>query len=76
MSDMPHEEEYSIHWIREVVDRVLERDVSDYLISTGKSPSGSIHIGSLREQIIADVIKRQLTGLGKEITDPVHCRRL
>ena len=65
MSDIPHEEEFSIHWIREVVDRVLERDVSDYLISTGKSPSGSIHIGSVRELIIADVIKRQLQEFGK-----------
>jgi lysyl-tRNA synthetase class 1 len=66
MSDIPHEEEYSIHWIREVVGRVLERDEPDYLISTGKSPSGSIHIGSLRELIIADVIKRQLLELGKK----------
>jgi lysyl-tRNA synthetase class 1 len=66
MSNVSHEEEFSIHWIREVVDRVLERDVSDYLISTGKSPSGSIHIGSLREQIIADVIKRQFQELGKK----------
>lgn len=66
MSDVPHEEEYSIHWIRDVVESVLERDVPNYLISTGKSPSGSIHIGSLREQIIADVIKRQLEELGKK----------
>ncbi|RDE11171.1 MAG: lysine--tRNA ligase [Candidatus Thorarchaeota archaeon] len=66
MSNIPHEEEYSIHWIRQVVDSVLERDVPNYLISTGKSPSGSIHIGSLRELIIADVIKRQLQQLGKK----------
>lgn len=66
MSESPHEEEYSIHWIRDVVDSVLERNVGTYLISTGKSPSGSIHIGSLREMIIADVIKRQLLEMGKQ----------
>lgn len=65
-SEEPKEEEFSIHWIRDVVNRVLERDVDTYLISSGKSPSGSIHIGIVRELIICDVIKRELKRMGKK----------
>ncbi len=64
MTDDAHEE-LSIHWISEVVNRVLERDADEYIISSGKSPSGSIHIGFMRELIISDVIKRELVKLGK-----------
>ncbi len=60
------EQEFSIHWIQDVVDRVLARDVDSYLISAGKSPSGQIHIGILRELIVCDVIKRRLLERGKK----------
>ncbi len=66
MADGPQEEEYSIHWISDVVDTVLKRDVDEYLVSTGKSISGSIPISFYRELIIADVIKRKLTEAGKK----------
>ncbi|MCF2136036.1 MAG: lysine--tRNA ligase [Candidatus Thorarchaeota archaeon] len=66
MPEIPQEEEISIHWIQDVLDRVLERDVDEYLLSAGKSPSGSIHIGFLRELIISDVIKRKLLDMGKK----------
>lgn len=66
MSNEFPEEEYSIHWISDVVDQVLERDVDVYRISTGKSTSGSIHIGFVRELVIADVIKRKLIEAGKK----------
>ncbi len=60
------DKEFSIHWIEDVVQETVERGFDDYLISTGKSPSGSIHIGIMRELIIADVIKRELLRLEKE----------
>lgn len=60
------DEEFSIHWIEDVVQEILEREFDDYLISTGKSPSGSIHIGIMRELIVADVIKRELLRLKKD----------
>jgi lysyl-tRNA synthetase class 1 len=66
VSNESPEEEYSIHWISDVVDSVLERDVDEYLVSTGKSISGSIPIGFVRELIIADVIKRKLIEAGKK----------
>ncbi len=64
-SDEP-QEEFSIHWIRDLVDKVVERDPDEYLIVTGKSMSGSVHIGFMKEIIIADVIKRELQALGKQ----------
>jgi lysyl-tRNA synthetase class 1 len=60
------EEEYSIHWVSDVVESVLARDVDEYLVSTGKSTSGSIPISFYRELIIADVIKRKLLEAGKK----------
>ncbi|MEM2142703.1 MAG: lysine--tRNA ligase [Candidatus Thorarchaeota archaeon] len=58
--------EISTHWIEDVVQRVLDRNVDRYVISSGKSPSGSIHIGIMRELIICDVIRRRLRALGKQ----------
>jgi lysyl-tRNA synthetase class 1 len=66
MTSEAPEEEFSIHWIRDVTEEVLKRDASVFLISTGKSPSGSIHIGIMREIIIADVIKRELIRTGND----------
>ncbi len=60
------DEEFSIHWISDIVNEVLERDVDEYLIVTGKSMSGSVHAGFMKEIIIADVIKRELQTLGKD----------
>ncbi len=64
-SDEP-QEEYSVHWIRDIVDVILKRDPDQYLIVTGKSMSGSVHSGFMKEIIIADVIKRELITLGKD----------
>ncbi|MBD3406669.1 MAG: lysine--tRNA ligase [Candidatus Lokiarchaeota archaeon] len=66
MSNEIQEDEFNIHWIRDVVDEVLARDVDEYVLSTGKSPSGSIHIGFVRELITSNVIKRELKDLGKK----------
>ena len=66
MTSEEPQEEFSIHWIRDLVDEVLERDPEQYLIVTGKSMSGSVHIGFMKEIIIADVIKRELQAAGKQ----------
>ena len=65
MTSEEPQEEFSIHWIRDLVEEVLERDPEQYLIVTGKSMSGSAHVGFMKELIIADVIKRELQTLGK-----------
>ncbi|MFX1482667.1 MAG: lysine--tRNA ligase [Promethearchaeota archaeon] len=66
MTSGESQDEFSIHWIRDVIDEVLERDPEQYLIVTGKSMSGSVHSGFMKEIIIADVIKRELLALGKD----------
>ncbi len=47
------------HWADEIADRLSEAS-GHQEISTGISPSGSIHIGNLREVMTADVIYRVL----------------
>ena len=64
--DEMQDEEFSIHWISDIVNKVLERDPNQYLIVTGKSMSGSVHAGFMKEIVIADVIKRELQTLGKD----------
>jgi lysyl-tRNA synthetase class 1 len=66
VSDETSEFEYSIHWVSELIERVLERDVDEYIVSTGKSISGTIGVGFYRELIIANVIKRKLIEAGKK----------
>ena len=65
MTSEESQDEFSVHWIKDIVDQVLERDPDQYTIVTGKSMSGSVHIGFMKEIIIADVIKRELQKLGK-----------
>jgi len=66
MTSEESQEEFSIHWIHDLVDEVLQRNPDQYLIVTGKSMSGSVHIGFMKEIIIADAIKRELQALGKQ----------
>lgn len=66
MTSEESQDEYSIHWIRDIVNEVLERNPDQYIIVTGKSMSGSVHVGFMKEIIIADVIKRELQTLGKK----------
>jgi len=47
------------HWADEIADKLADRP-GPQEISTGISPSGSIHLGNLREVMTADVIYRAL----------------
>ncbi|MHA1906252.1 MAG: lysine--tRNA ligase [Candidatus Thorarchaeota archaeon] len=59
-------DEFSIHWIRDLVDEVLERETDEYIISSGKSMSGDVHAGFMKEIVIGDVLKRELLDMGKK----------
>ncbi|TFG08743.1 MAG: lysine--tRNA ligase [Promethearchaeota archaeon] len=50
--------EFPAHWLVEIVEEILERNTSLITLSTGKTPSGHIHIGILREIIICDALRR------------------
>ncbi len=66
MTEEAPTDEFSIHWIEDIVQEVLNRNEENYLLNAGKSPSASIHIGIMRELIICDVIKRELLKRGKK----------
>ncbi|MFW9918482.1 MAG: lysine--tRNA ligase [Candidatus Thorarchaeota archaeon] len=66
MTEEAPNDEFSIHWIEDVVEEVLQRNEDQYLLNAGKSPSASIHVGILRELIICDVIKRELLKRGEK----------
>src|SRR5271157_5925648 len=59
--------EFEIHWLEDVKKEVLARDADVYTLSTGKTPSGSIHLGILREITICDSLKRLLLDEGKDV---------
>ncbi len=56
------------HWIRTVVDEILERKDERIVVHTGKTPSGPIHIGAEREQFICSAIQRELKRRGHDCT--------
>ncbi|MBY8987279.1 MAG: lysine--tRNA ligase, partial [Candidatus Lokiarchaeota archaeon] len=48
----------STHWLEETVQEISNRNLTEITLSTGKTPSGHVHIGILREIIICDAIRR------------------
>ncbi|MEM2943253.1 MAG: lysine--tRNA ligase [Methanomassiliicoccales archaeon] len=53
-----------MHWA-DVIASSLATSSREHLISTGISPSGFIHVGSLREAITASAIRKALMTLGR-----------
>ncbi|MFX1257802.1 MAG: lysine--tRNA ligase [Promethearchaeota archaeon] len=51
-------EKFPAHWLQLIIDKILKRDVSEITLATGKTPSGHIHIGILREIILCDSLRR------------------
>ena len=47
-----------VHWLEETVQEISKRNLTEITLSTGKTPSGHIHIGILREIIICDALRR------------------
>jgi lysyl-tRNA synthetase class I len=51
--------EYSVHWLEDTVEQIMSRKPPKVTLSTGKTPSGHIHIGILREIIICDALMKE-----------------
>lgn len=56
--------EFSIHWLEDIIDEIIAKNPGVAIINTGKTTSGSIHIGIMRELIISDAIHRKLKERG------------
>lgn len=59
--------EFPIHWLEDIVKKIDNRNVEKITLATGKTPSGHIHIGILREIIICDAIRRIYEKRGKDV---------
>jgi lysyl-tRNA synthetase class 1 len=58
----------SVHWLEETVQEISNRGLTEITLSTGKTPSGHIHIGILREIIICDAIRRIFEKKGVKVS--------
>lgn len=52
------------HWIERIGDRLSVWDVDEYVVASGTSISGSIHIGNSCDVFIANAVSRSLKRLG------------
>ncbi len=59
--------EYPIHWLEKIINKILNKNLLEITLATGKTPSGHIHIGILRELIICDSIRRKLEEYDKKV---------
>jgi len=60
-------EGFPVHWLDEIIEKILKRNESLITLATGKTPSGFIHLGILREIIICDSIRRILEEKGNNV---------
>ena len=59
--------DYLDHWLEETIEKISKRSLSKITLATGKTPSGHIHIGILREITICDALRRILESEGKSV---------
>ncbi len=62
-------ESFSVHWLEEIVKEIYSRKPKEITLSTGKTPSGHIHLGILREIIICDALRRIFEKDGKIVNN-------
>jgi lysyl-tRNA synthetase, class I len=56
-----------MQWLNKVVDELIKRKPEgEILVSSGVSPSGAYHVGTLREVLTAEVITRELKLRGRD----------
>ncbi len=62
-------EDFSVHWLEEIAKEIYSRKPNEITLSTGKTPSGHIHLGILREIIICDALRRIFENDGKKVNN-------
>ena len=57
------------HWADVTAARIVQQrgDKPQYVVASGITPSGTVHIGNFREEITADFVARALRALGKAV---------
>ncbi len=54
------------HWTERIAEELSKQDRDEYIIASGTSISGSIHIGNSCDVFIANAVSKELRKLGKE----------
>ena len=62
-------EDFPVHWLEDIVEEIYSRKPKEITLSTGKTPSGHIHLGILREILICDALKRIFEDDGKLVNN-------
>ena len=59
----------SSHWADQTAARLIAQlgDRDEYVVASGITPSGSVHIGNFREVITVDLVARALKDIGKKV---------
>jgi lysyl-tRNA synthetase class 1 len=56
-----------MNWLNKIIDEVVERHPDgEIIVSSGVSPSGTYHLGTLREVLTAEIIAVELKRRGRE----------
>ncbi len=56
-----------MQWLNKIVDEVIARNPGgEIIVSSGVSPSGTYHLGTLREVLTAEIIARELIRRGRK----------
>ncbi|KKT76989.1 MAG: Lysine-tRNA ligase [Candidatus Giovannonibacteria bacterium GW2011_GWC2_44_8] len=62
-----------MQWLNKVADEVIARHPEgEILVSSGASPSGTYHIGHLREIVTCDAIVRELETRGRTARHSIY----
>ncbi|MHA1719573.1 MAG: lysine--tRNA ligase [Promethearchaeota archaeon] len=55
----PHSKhEFPAHWLETIIKKIEDRNPKQITLVTGKTPSGHIHMGIMRELLICDALRR------------------
>ena len=56
-----------IYWADKIANKIVERKKEIYFITSGITPSGTVHIGNFREEMTVDIVKRALESKGVKV---------
>ena len=59
--------EFSIHWLEDILDEISSRNPEQITLATGKTPSGHVHLGILREILICEALRKKFKERGKKV---------
>lgn len=56
-----------VYWADKIANKILEKNKDVYVIASGITPSGTIHIGNFREEMTVEIVRRALLDKGVKV---------